>query len=146
MKDHKFKLDRVLEYKTSLEGLLKKEYMALKGKAEAEEEKLRKEMKDYEAHVQGLVEKGEITARELSVYNSRMDGLKVRLKKGCALVDDAKKETEKKREELVEASKGRKTLDALKNKDIVRHIRSEIKKEQRLTDEFSTNRFFNKED
>ena len=49
MKDHKFKLNRVLEYKTSLEGFLKKEYMTLKGKAEAEEEKLRKETnyKDY---------------------------------------------------------------------------------------------------
>ena len=143
----RFRLQSVLDHRTHLEDLARHFFAAKLGAQkqceqhivwlETEHQRARDDMRLYE--VEGM------PAKEFVLANEYLTVLRLQSLRERSRLPMLRLETEKARAGLIEATRGRKVLESLKERDFA-HWRSEqLKAEQRLLDEAAVGAFVRKE-
>lgn len=141
MKPYRFRLENILNYRERIEDLKKAELVEFQKRLEGEIERLDSLVASRKKQIDELLAKDEFDAGELELYRSYILRTKEKLIEHQKIVENCRKLSEEKRNEVIEAAKGRKLLDAMRQKGQKEHIRNENKKEQKLFDELVANRF-----
>ncbi|WP_250229353.1 flagellar export protein FliJ [Anaeropeptidivorans aminofermentans] len=132
-----FSMESILKIKYSLEEQKKQEFgMAMK-KLEAEKillNSLNKRREDSVATFKVNVSSA-INPKESADFSNYIEALKFKIEEQAIKVKRANAEVEKKREELVEATKEKKKFEKLKENQHENYIIEEKRSEQRVTDE-----------
>ncbi|MBE6011952.1 MAG: flagellar export protein FliJ [Lachnospiraceae bacterium] len=137
MAKFRFSMESILKIKYSLEEQKKQEFgMAMK-KLEAEKillNSLNKRREDSVATFKVNVSSA-INPKESADFSNYIEALKFKIEEQAIKVKRANAEVEKKREELVEATKEKKKFEKLKENQHENYIIEEKRSEQRVTDE-----------
>ncbi len=141
MKSFKFRLDGLLNYRESVEDMLKKEFSSIQTQLEKEEKKLSEFIKFYMGEIERLLKKDKFSSSEIGLYRTYFARIKEIMKERRLVVKRFQEMHQEKQKELLYARKERKVLDLMKEKNIKEHTKLEIKDEQTLLDEFNSNRF-----
>ena len=138
MSGFKFRLQKILEHRETLENIKKGEF----GKAQAE---LNIEMQNLleleNSKVLALREKQatsqiSTTMYELRKYNNYILNLDKRIDLQMIKIEQAKEEVEKARQELIESTKDKKIIEKLKSRDYEEFLYEEKKDEEKIVDQF----------
>ncbi len=137
MGSYKFKLQKLLELKESLEEEKKNQLGLAFQRLNGENEKLkllRHKLSIADNELNKQAESG-IEIKTLKLFIQRIDYYKDLIKKQILSVKMATEYVEICRCELIKASQGKKIMEKLKDKDYVKYIYTEQKKEDRIVDE-----------
>ena len=140
---YRFNLQSLLNYRQYQEEILQKELADFKNKLVKLEQQLRqlvqaRRKNSLELHQR---QKKGGTVSGLMMYFRYLDRLTADIEKQKQLVGQAKKQFEKKRRELLDIVKKRKTLEKLKEKGLKVFQQEQLKKERDLLDGVATTRF-----
>ena len=138
-----FSLESVLGYRKSLEDNVKRDLSAL-GKILMDTEEILVSLKDeYGRSIKGLelMQKGSISPKELEMYLNFQKNLKKKIESQEEQLVEVKKDWENKRDELVDASKEKKVLEVLKEKNAEEYRYDFAKSDQKEMDEVASGRF-----
>lgn len=139
MSGYKFKLQRVLDYKETLEGLKKSEYGTAIQKLNEEKEILSSYIsKKSEIIKQFNTIDDKINIGSFRTYNNYISEITNRIKKQEENVMYAEREAIKIQEELLEAMKEKKSFEKLKEKDHKEFILEEKREEEKIMDQIVT--------
>ncbi len=139
MSGYKFKLQRVLDYKETLEGLKKSEYGTAIQKLNEEKEILSNYIsKKSEIIKQFNTIDDKINIGSFRTYNNYISEITNRIKKQEENVMYAEREAIKIQEELLEAMKEKKSFEKLKEKDYKEFILEEKREEEKIMDQIVT--------
>ena len=141
MKKYKFKLESILGFRERIEEQLRSELSDLHHNLAEEEARVTNLERYYNEETDRMLERGEITPLELTLYNGYLSGIRTRIEDGHKIVATCTARVENKREELLEAAKEKKVLEVMKEKDHKEYHKAILKIEQRMLDEHSTNKF-----
>lgn len=130
-----FKLERVLNYKETLENEKKSKFAQAKQKL-AKEESL---LDDYYKHKNLIVKEknsvsNKIKAGELVLYNSYIDTINKRIENQKIIVTRTKGELEKAKDEMINAVKEKKIFEKLKENKYEEYIYQLGKEEEKIID------------
>lgn len=130
-----FKLERVLNYKETLENEKKSKFAQAKQKL-AKEESL---LDDYYKHKNLIVKEknsvsNKIKAGELVLYNSYIDTINKRIENQKIIVTRTKGELEKAKDEMINAVKEKKIFQKLKENKYQEYIYQLGKEEEKIID------------
>ncbi len=125
-----FRLEKVLNYKKTIEDLKKSQYGIVQQKLNKEENRL----DDYVKFKKNLLNEKDLSSIKTSVgnlamYSNCINHVNTRIKKQEELVTKVQKELEETKEEMVTAVKEKKTFEKLKENEYERYL-YEIKKEE----------------
>ena len=140
---YNFNLEPVLKHRKLVEENLQKELAVLKLLLVNEREKLQtyKESRSkFLVELQRKQEEG-TTISDVFLYLPFIEQLSKDIEKQNKTVSDLEKDVEQKRQDLVEATKKKKTLEKLKDKGLKAFKQEMIKKEQEFLNEVAVNRF-----
>ncbi|MFQ5737285.1 MAG: flagellar export protein FliJ [Thermodesulfobacteriota bacterium] len=143
MKKFVFKLEPLYDYRQRMEDICKKELGAATAKFEEEELKLRRLTEQYRAsseEIDALKERG-APMEEISLYYSYLLGVKGYIAGQEKVLAEFRKELDRKRGELMEASKSRKVVEIMKDRSISSHTERENRQEQKTADDMAVSRF-----
>ncbi len=141
MRGHKFKLDTVLDFRTQVEGMLKKEYSAIRSKITEEEEHL-SELNDYYKNETGTVlRRGEITPGELQIYKDYLSRIRGRIDEIKREIASYRTQAEEKRSELIAAAMDKQVMETLKKHDFKKYKKEENTREIKTIDEHNMQRY-----
>jgi flagellar FliJ protein len=133
----RFRLQTVLEHRTHLEDLAMQRF-GVKLQAQAECERhiawLQKEMRRARQELYDREQAG-MPAKEYILANEYVTVLRLQVLREQARLPLLKAETEAARQELVEATRARKVLEALRDSHRAEYDREQLLAEQRLLDE-----------
>jgi len=144
---YKFRLEPVLKQRKNIEETLQKELTEVDRELAAENNRLslyRKSKSKLAAEIYKKQTLG-ITASENLLYQTFITRLMGELQEQEQKVLKIKKYLVKKRHELVEAMKKRKTLDTLKEKQMEEYSKDMLKRELDFLNEVAINRFIRQE-
>lgn len=147
-KKFKFKLENILKLKQKKEDEEKEKLAQLFRKLEEEEEKLRKlqkEKADAVAYIKKKKSLGSLDIDELKMYQLHLEALEEKIENQKFYVEQAKKEVEKQRQVLIEATQERKTYDKLKEKQKTEFDKAAELEERKFIDEIATMRHARKD-
>ncbi|MBW7956322.1 MAG: flagellar export protein FliJ [Deltaproteobacteria bacterium] len=143
MKKFTFTLEPLFNYRQRLEDLCRKGFEEALGLLKEEEKKIER-LKDLyrqsSAEIDALKEKGEATG-ELDLHYAYVDGLKKHIADQERILREVNLLAERKRGELVEASKNRKVIEAFKERSLESYNKEARRKEQNESDELVTLRY-----
>ena len=145
MKAFSFRLESILNLREGMESLLKKELSVIEDELVREEERLDSLIESYTNGVSEFMGSEELTPSKVDVTRDYLLMLKSYMKEVSQTINEIKKISEEKKEELIEASKDKKALDILKEKRFKEYIREMLKYEEALIDEYNSGRS-NRED
>ena len=134
---YRFNLESLLNYRRYQEEILQKELADFKNELVQHEQKLHQMKRDWRKCSLDLhqrQEKGD-TVSGLIIYFRYLDRLSMDIDNQKQRIVKAKKQFNRKRRELLEIIKKRKTLEKLKEKGLLDYTQSMLKKEQNLMDE-----------
>lgn len=137
MSRFQFRLESVLNIREKFEDKKKQEYSDALNKLQREVE-LKEKLVNESISLFSLLRTkmlDSISPREIIFYNNYANYLKVRIAEQEDNIMLAKKRAEEKRQELIEASKQKKMLEKLKEKEWINFLDEENKKEQKIIDE-----------
>lgn len=137
MGSYKFKLQKLLELKENLEEEKKNQLGLAFQRLKDENEKLkllRAELSIADKELNDQAKNG-IEIRKLKVFTQRIDYYKNLINKQILSVKMADEYVEVCRLELIKASQAKKVMEKLKDKDYVKYLYTEQKKEDRIVDE-----------
>ena len=140
---YNFNLEPVLKHRKLVEENLQKELAVLKLLLVNERERLQtyKESRSkFLVELQRKQEQG-TTISDVFLYLPFIEQLSKDIEKQNKTVSDLEKDVEQKRQDLVEATKKKKTLEKLKDKGLKAFKQEMIKKEQEFLNEVAVNRF-----
>lgn len=140
---YNFKLEKVLNYKETIEDFKKVEYGDVHQKLNKEEEKLY----DFNLYKENLIsDKNKSTKRtnigSLKLYNNFLQDISKNIENQEKIIDETKEELEKAKEELLIAMQEKKSFEKLKEKGYNEYLDESKKKEEKITDgivTFNTN-------
>lgn len=140
---YNFKLEKVLNYKETVENFKKAEYGDVHQKLNYEEEKLL----NYNLHKESLIyDKTRSTQRtnigNLKLYNNYLQDIAKNIENQEDIIDETKQELEKVKEELLIAMQEKKSFEKLKEKGYNEYLDESKKKEEKIIDgivTFNTN-------
>lgn len=143
MMGYNFKLERVLNYKETVENFKKAEYGDVHQKLNKEEETLYK----YNRYKESLLNDREESSRKTSIanlklYNNYIQDMAKNIEKQEQIIDETKEELEKVKEELLVAMQEKKSFEKLKENGYNEYLAESKKKEEQITDgivTFNTN-------
>lgn len=135
----KFKLQKLLDYKRTVEGLKKTEYGDAIYRLGLEEEKL----VSYSNQKLDIIQKKEASGKtvniaELKMYNNYLGELNRKIENQEQLVRKKEKERDESQEELLFAMQERKAFEKLKEKEYKEYLIEEKRKEDKVVDEIVT--------
>ncbi len=142
-----FKLEPLFEYRQRLEELSQKEFGEALSKLKTEEEKIAHLKGLYgktSAEIDALKESG-ATGSEMELHNSYVMGLKRHITEQERILAAVSAAVERKRVELVEASRNRKVIEIMKEKSLLQHNEKLNRQEQKESDERSSRDFGRKD-
>ena len=137
MASYRFKLQKLLELKVNLEEEKKNQLGLAFQRLNDENEKLKQlriELSNADKELKDQAKDG-IEIRELKVCTQGIDYYKSLIKKQILSVKMADEYVEVCRSELIKASQDKKVMEKLKDKDYVKYLYTEQKKEDRIVDE-----------
>lgn len=143
MKKFVFKQEPLYEFRKLLEELSQVEFAAALKRLDEEESKLsflkgiyRKSSEEAD----GLKEKG-APVSDIRMYHDYLSSVKRHIAAQEAALKELREFFEKKRGELLEASRNKKVLETMKEKSYNDHIMHMEKLEQKITDDMVSSRF-----
>lgn len=133
MSEYKYKMEKVLEYRSHLEKRKVEDYARINMRLEEEKERLLELREEYG---------GKNRSQETGLHEMRMQFLyKEKLRRDMHVQEVQIKATENKVEDargyLIEARKDRKIMEILKDKDKTQYLFEESQKEQKELDDLS---------
>lgn len=139
MMGYNFRLEKVLNYKETVEGFKKTEYGEVNQKLTKEESILL----DYNMYKESLLKDKDQSTRKTSIgnlklFNNYLTDISKNIETQEQIVDDTKVELEKVKEELMIAMQEKKSFEKLKEKDYEEFIDESKKKEEKIIDEIVT--------
>ena len=140
---YRFNLESLLNYRRYQEELLQKELADSKTELVRREQKLHQLKQDWRKcslDLHQLQKKGG-TVSGLILYFAYLDRLSLDIDHQKQQVVKARKQFDRKRHELLEIVKKRKTLEKLKEKGFLDYTQKMLKNEQNLMDEAAATRF-----
>lgn len=147
MAKFKFNLQTVLKLKEQLEQNAKNN-LGKATKVLEQEEKALEELFVYkEELIKSFKEKSKqgTNVQELINHNNYLLKLNKRIKNQNQNVDIARRNVDKQRQVLVEASREKKVLEKLREKKFEEYMKEEYKKEQKITDEIVSYKYSQKD-
>ncbi|MCF6463338.1 flagellar export protein FliJ [Clostridium sp. Cult1] len=128
--DFNFRLEKVLNYKKTIEDLKKSQYGIVQQRLNKEENRL----DDYVKFKKNLLNEKDLSVMKTSVgnlamYSNYINHVNTRIKKQEELVTKVQKELEETKEEMVTAVKEKKIFEKLKENEYEKYL-YEIKKEE----------------
>ena len=139
MMGYNFRLEKVLNYKETIEGFKKTEFGEVNQKLNKEERILL----DYNIYKENLIkDKNESTIKtnigNLKLFNNYLRDISLNIETQEQIVDQTKEELEKVKEELLIAMQEKKSFEKLKEKDYEEFLDESKKKEDKIIDEIVT--------
>lgn len=137
-----FNLEPLYAYRQRTEELSQKEFAEVNLRLAAEERRLTEMNELYKAsssEVDSLKEKGAPVA-DIEMHQRYLQGLKRHMKAQEEAVENIRKLLEKKRAELIEASRNRKVMEIMKERSLSAHNLKESKLEQKEADDLTSAR------
>ena len=135
MEKFKFKLQNVLDYRSDIEERIKREF-AVALQNFAQQEKILNEL--IQTKDQNMFKPQNFkTVVEYQNYTRFMEFLEQRIESQRENVRQAKEKLNKKREELIKATKDKSIIEKLKEKAFDEFVFEEDKKEQKLNDDYA---------
>ena len=137
-----FNLEPLYDYRQRTEELSQKEFAEVNLKLQAEEKRLAEMNELYRnsaSEMDGLKERG-APVRDIEMHHLYLEGLMRHIKAQEAAIGQIKKLLEKKRAELIDASRNRKVLEIMKEKSLNAHNLKENKREQKEADDLTSAR------
>ncbi len=142
-----FRLQSVLNYKSSLVDNLETEFAQLRALRKSEEEAL--------AHLEGIVQthtaslqkqqkNGALNCQTIELHQKYLKFLGNHVARQKVQVAEAKAHVETKREVLVKTMQDQKTLEKLKDHHVSRELLAENRRESRVVDDLVTTRYARK--
>lgn len=140
---YRFNLDSLLNYRRYQEDILQKELSDFKNQLVQHEQKLHQLKQDWRKYSRELSQQQQKggTVSGLIMYFKYLDRLSMDIDNQKRLIAKAKKQFDRKRRELIEIVKKRKTLDRLKEKGFLTYQREMMRKDQNLMDEAAATRY-----
>ncbi len=134
---YQFDLESVLKYRKGLEDRLVREFGELMSALKEAENNLRDLQDSLKATAGSLAdeEREGISAKKAALYSASMRGFRARIADQERLVAELKKGIEQSRQKVVEASRERKVVEKLKEKDKKRYSEDLRKKELKEMDD-----------
>lgn len=142
-----FKLEPLFEYRQRLEELSQKEFGEALARLKSEEEKIERLKELYKkssSEIDGLKESG-ARADEMDLYHSYVAGLKRHIAEQERILSQVSAAVERKRGELIEASRNRKVMELMKEKSLHTHNQKVNRQEQKESDELNSRSFGRKD-
>lgn len=142
MKRFVFNLESLYEHRQRAEEACQREFVEANLKLQSEERRLDEFKAQYRnsgLEMDALKEKG-ASANELEMHHAYLGGLKKQMISQEALVSKHYKIVEKKRAELVEASRNKKVMEIMKEKSLSAHMLKENRREQKEADDLTSAR------
>ncbi|HBG46109.1 MAG TPA: flagellar export protein FliJ [Deltaproteobacteria bacterium] len=143
MRKFKFNLEPLFEYRQRLEEISHKEFGESLERLKDEERRIEelKELYLKSSHeIDSLKETG-AGRQEMELYHSYMSGLKRHISEQDRILVQVSAVVERKRGELIEASKNRKVIELMKERSLSSYNKRMDKVEQKESDELVTARF-----
>lgn len=139
MSGYKFKLQRVLDYKETVEGLKKSEYGTAIQKLNEEKEILSNYIsRKSEIIKQFSTKDDKINIGSFRIYNNYISEITNKIKNQEKNVMESEREAVKVQKELLEAMKEKKAFEKLKEKDHKEFILEEKREEEKIMDQIVT--------
>lgn len=138
MAGFKFRLQKILEHRETLENIKKGEFGKVQSKLKMEIDKL----KEFENAKQAIAKekeeksKASITMNELQKYNNYLMDLSGKIKEQIKIIEQVRQEVEEVRLELIESTKDKKIIEKLKTRDYEEFLYEEKIKEEKENDQF----------
>lgn len=139
MMGYNFRLEKVLNYKETIEGFKKTEFGEVNQKLNKEESILL----DYNIYKENLLKDKNVSTRKTSIgnlklFNNYLKDISVNIETQEQIVDETKEELEKVKEEMLIAMQEKKSFEKLKEKDYVEFLDELKKREDKIIDEIVT--------
>lgn len=139
MASYNFRLERVLNYKETVEGFKKTEYGQINEKLNQEENILL----DYNTYKENLIKDQKYSKRKtnvgnLKLFNNYLKDISNNIKTQEEIVDKTKEELERAKEELLVAMQEKKSFEKLKEKDYEEYLDESKREEDKIIDEIVT--------
>lgn len=135
----KFKLQKLLEYKETIEGLKKTEYGDAIYRLGLEEEKLMSLNEEKREVMEKKEANGKVTSiAELKMYSEYLKILSIKIGEQKQLVKQREEERDRAQDELLFAMQEKKAFEKLKEKEYKKYIMEEKKKEEKVVDQIVT--------
>lgn len=141
MKNYRFKHESVLNYRSQIEDTFKREFIELQRTLAREEARLAELSGTFDTKSDEILTKDTFSPNDRDNYNGYLQFLKIQMSKRKENIKNVNEEIDKKREELMNASKEKKVLEVIKDKGRVNHIKAAAKSEQSVNDEFNIHKF-----
>ncbi|NLW40871.1 MAG: flagellar export protein FliJ [Tissierellia bacterium] len=130
-----FRLERVLNYKKTVEDLKKNQYGSVKQRLNREENKLDSFIK----HKKNLLNEKDSTivktrVGNLVLYNNYIKDINEKIENQKEIVSQVEKELQIKRAEMIDAIKEKKMLEKLKENEYEKYLYELKKEEEKLND------------
>lgn len=141
MKKFKFRLQKLLEIRVKKEDLAKQAFSKAQKQLEMEIAKKESLIHDLAKEQNNLKEKrksGSLVSSEEASYKSYFIRLNNMITDQQLTINQTMNEVEKRREELIEASKEKKVLESLKEKKYEEYLFEANMEEQKFLDELAT--------
>lgn len=141
MKRFAFSLDKVLTYKEQVEYNLRSEYGQIMQRVASEEAILLRLNEEYDYRCKKYEEEKRrgCTIGDLKMHEDYLENLLFRIHKSRKILEQLKKEEEKKREEVIRAKTETSSIDKLKEKRMKEYSATVRKEEENLIEEFVAN-------
>lgn len=139
MVGYNFKLEKVLNYKESIENEKKGEYGEVNTKLKRAENKLMKYNNSKELLISKKNDMSENTSiRDLKMYSEYLKNISIDIKNQENIVSQINLELQEAKEELMKAMQEKKTLEKLKEKGYDEFVKESNKDEEKIIDELNS--------
>lgn len=137
-----FRLQRVLKYRETIEDTRKKEFAEISRIYELEAEKLRSLQEEQSEKLQelGELQRGILNLLVILFYHAYLGRLRTEIDAQAKRVEEVRLEKEQKREALIQASKDKKVLERLRERELEAYQKEEDRKLQIFMDEIGTSK------
>ena len=144
MKRFKFRLQRVLDIKHTIEEVKRRDFLATQNERDKAKNKLHEIVLTRNRYTDDLYarEKKEINLREINLFYRYFMVLESQIKRQHELIRLANGEMEKRRLILIEAVKERRILERLKEKKYSGYMTASLMEEQNLLDDMAGGKIF----
>ncbi|MBZ2173875.1 flagellar export protein FliJ [Schnuerera sp. xch1] len=146
MANFDFKLERVLNYKKTVENFKKNKYGMMRQRLIKEEDKL----SNFNDHKKTIIEEKnmsniKIKAGDLAMYNSYINDLNIQIKKQEEIVIETKENLERAKDEMIVSIKEKKIFEKLKENKYEEYICELKKQEEKQNDTLLSYRISNQQ-
>jgi flagellar FliJ protein len=140
---YRFNLQVLLDYRKRIEEGLQIELSQIQRALEKEKQLLLSYQREKSYYEDELVrrEEREINVNEALLYRDYLRGMRIKIKEQRETVAKIKMDLDKKQEDLLEATKTRKVLEKVKEKDWKRFMDSLQRRERLLIDEVGIRKY-----